>query len=256
MELGLKDKVAVVTGGTSGIGKAIAEGLLKEGCRVVVCSRSQRKCLEAKKDLKNKGYEVLAFPVDVSKTGEIQHFIDDITKYYGCINIWVNNAGIYPKKLLLDMTEEEWDKAINVNLKSVFLGCKLAGNHMRNSKGGAIINAGSFAAFIPTVGNSAYAGSKAAIMNLTRTLAGELAPYNIRVNSYIPGVIETPLTKEVIDHNKKKVLDKIALNRIGKPEEVANAVVFLASDAASYITGTFIEISGGKLCVQDPLNPW
>lgn len=144
---------------------------------------------------------------------------------------------------------------MNVNVKSVFLCMKEAFKYMKD-KGGVILNAASYASLLGSAGSAAYAVSKAAVYSLTKCAAAEYAPYGIRVNGYIPGVIETEMTRGVIDIKKEELLGAIALHRLGQPEDVANAVAFLASREASYMTGTFIEISGGKLCVQNPDMPW
>ena len=174
---------------------------------------------------------------------------------YGQIDIFVNNAGIYPQKLLCDMTADQWDTIMNVNLRSVFLCAREAFRYMKEN-GGVIINVASYASLLASAGSGAYAASKAAVYSMTKTLAAELAPYQIRVNGFIPGVIETGMTKPVIEAKRTELEEAIALHRLGTPEDVANAAAFLASDAASYLTGTFIEISGGKLCVQNPHMPW
>jgi len=256
MDLELKDKVAVITGGTTGIGKATAFALVQEGCKVIVCGRDKEKGKMMKQGFAEQGYYIDFKSVDVAKYDEVNQFAESIIDKYSKIDIWINNAGIYPEKLIIDMTEEEWDEAININLKSVFLSAKVVANLMKQADGGVILNAASFAAIIPSAGHGVYGATKAAIMNLTKSLAAELAIFNIRVNSYIPGVIETPLTKNVIKKNSEKILESIALNKIGRPEDVANVIAFLVSDKASYITGTHVEISGGKFCVQNPSYVW
>ena len=154
------------------------------------------------------------------------------------------------------MSEDTWDSQITVNLKSVYLCSRQAAMIMKEQGGGVIANASSFSAVIPSIGMSAYSAAKAAVVNLTRTMAGEFAPYNIRVFGYIPGVIETRLTRDMREHNLEGLVGSIALHRCGKPEEVARIVVFLCSEAASYFTGGLIEISGGKYCVQNAEAMW
>jgi NAD(P)-dependent dehydrogenase (short-subunit alcohol dehydrogenase family) len=145
---------------------------------------------------------------------------------------------------------------MDVNIKSVYYGALIAADKIRKRGGGVLINAASFASLMPSLGSGAYAASKAAVYSITKSLAAELAPFNIRVIGYIPGVIETEMTASTIKSKRELLESQIAMKRVGDSEEVANAVLFMASDKASYITGTFIEISGGKLCVQNPKDAW
>lgn len=256
MELGLKGKVVVITGGTSGIGKAGAFSFAEEGCKVAVCGQNQTKIENVKNEFKQRGYELIAESVNVSDSGALQSFSELIINKWGGIDIWINNAGIYPNKPVIAMDETEWDSVMNINLKSVFFGCKIAATHMQGREGGVIINASSYTALIPSVGSGAYGATKAAILNLTRTLAAELAPWKIRVNAYIPGMIRTEMTQGAIAKREHLLTEQVALKRLGDPEDIAGGLVFLASEAASYMTGTYLEISGGKLCVQNPSLAW
>ncbi|HWR45404.1 SDR family oxidoreductase [Sporomusa sp.] len=256
MDLNLTGKVTVITGGTAGIGEACVLAFLQEGCKVAVCGRSQENLERLQTNLKAQGYEILIYKADVSKQQEIKEFAHKVYDSYGKIDIWVNNAGISCKARLIDMAEDDWDKVLDINLKSVFLGAQAAAQYMRKDSGGVIINASSYAAVIPSVGAGAYAASKAAVSSLTRTLAAELAPYNIRVNGYIPGVIDTQMNAKRLEVHAAETIGQIALNRVGSAKEVADGIVFLASDAASYITGIDLEISGGKFAVQIPRESW
>src|SRR5680860_405902 len=256
MKLGLQGKVVVITGGTSGIGKAGALAFAEEGCRVAVCGQNPVKLANIKQEFAQLGFEWIAEAVDVSNYNALSSFAEDIVNQWGRIDIWINNAGVYPNKPLIDMDEAEWDNVMNVNLKSVFFGCKIAAQHMKERDGGVILNASSFTALVPSVGSGAYGATKAAILNLTRTLAAELAPSKIRVNAYIPGMIRTEMTREVIAKKGLQLTEQIALNRLGEPEDIAGGLVFLASDAACYMTGTYLELSGGKLCVQNSSAAW
>ncbi|HWR06547.1 SDR family oxidoreductase [Sporomusa sp.] len=256
MDLNLTGKVAVITGGTAGIGEACVLAFLQEGCKVAVCGRSQEKLERLQSNLKAQGYGILIYKANVAKQQEIQGFAQKVHEHYGKIDIWINNAGIYHKAKLIEMSEDEWDTVIDSNLKSIFLGAQVAARHMRTGGGGVILNASSYAAVIPSSGGGAYGASKAAVSNLTRTLAAELAPYNIRVNGYIPGVIDTQMNEQRIAEQGAETRAQIALNRVGAAKEVAAAIVFLASEAASYVTGTDLEISGGKFAVQTPGDTW
>lgn len=256
MELGLKNKVAVITGGTTGIGKAAALSLAQEGCKIAVCTNDKITLASMSEEFQQKGYTFFGDIADVSDYNQLMDFAEKAIKNFGQIDIWINNAAVYEHKSIIDMDVCDWDKTINVNLKAVYMGCKIAATQMKERNGGVIINASSFAALIPNAADSAYGASKAAVLNLTKTAAAEFAPFNIRVNAYIPGVIETEMTKGNIAERKKELVRNIALNKIGAPNDVANVIVFLASDAAQYVTGTSIEISGGKLCVQNPYWGW
>ena len=256
MDVNLRNKVAVVTGGTAGIGLATAELFAREGAMVAICSSTQINVDKAVKAFAEKGLKVYGERVDVSSREEMFGFADRVEQQFGGIDVWVSNAGIMPEKKIIDTTEEVWQKAMDVNLKSVYYGALIAADKIRKRGGGVLINAASFASMMPSVGSGAYAATKAAIANMTRTLAGELAPFNIRVVGFIPGVIETPMTAGWIEKKGKALASQHALNRVGRTDEIANALLFLASDYASFITGTCMEITGGKFCVQNPADAW
>jgi NAD(P)-dependent dehydrogenase (short-subunit alcohol dehydrogenase family) len=256
MDVNLRNKVAVVTGGTAGIGLATAELFAREGAMVAICSSTQTNVDKAVKEFVEKGLKVYGERVDVSSRDEMFGFADRVEQQFGGIDVWVSNAGIMPEKKIIDTTEEVWQKAMDVNLKSVYYGALIAADKIRKRGGGVLINAASFASLMPSVGSGAYAATKAAIANMTRTLAGELAPFNIRVVGFIPGVIETPMTAGWIEKKGKALASQHALNRVGRVDEIANALLFLASDYASFITGTCMEITGGKFCVQNPADAW
>ncbi|HWR39785.1 MAG TPA: SDR family oxidoreductase [Patescibacteria group bacterium] len=256
MELGLAEKVVVITGGSDGIGKACALKFLQEGCKVAICARNKEKLAAAAKECSQLGFSIIAASVDVVNGRDVENFAATVAAEYGRIDVWINNAGFYPQKLVMDMEENEWDEVMDTNLKSIFIGAKTAAKYMKKQKSGVILNAASIAAFFPSVGSGAYATSKAAVLCFTKVVAGELAPWNIRVASYVPGLTETEMTKQVIQQNRAKLTEQIPLNRVGTADEIAEAVVFLASDAARYITGTHIEVSGGKLCVQNSAAAW
>jgi len=256
MDLQLTGKVVVITGGAVGIGAACAAAFLKEGCQVAICGRNQEKLDAFKASMVEAGYELFGCVADVANQQALEEFAQQVYAKYGRIDIWVNNAGISHKTKLLEMAATDWDKVMDINLKSVFLGAQVAARYMRKGEGGVILNASSYASVIPSAGGGAYAASKAAVSSLTRTLAAELAPYNIRVNGYIPGVIATQMNSKRLAEQPGATLGQIALNRAGDAKEVAAGLVFLASGAASYITGTDLEISGGKFAVQIPGEPW
>ncbi len=256
MDVNLNNKVAVITGGTAGIGLATAELFAKEGAEIAICSRNKSKVTKALAYLKEKGLNAHGEAIDVSDRSALFAFADRVEEKFGGLDIWVSNAGIFSSKKIINTTEEMWQKVMDINLKSVYYGGLIAAEKLKKRGSGVLINAASFASLIPAVGSGVYAASKAAIASITRSLAAELAPYNIRVVGYIPGVIETPMTEVLIKARGKMMASQTALQRIGKPDEVANVILFLASDKASYVTGTCIEITGGKFCVQNPQDAW
>jgi NAD(P)-dependent dehydrogenase (short-subunit alcohol dehydrogenase family) len=255
MDLGLRGKIVVITGGATGIGLSAALAFAAEGAKLAICGRREQKLRAAAQLLAARGYECVAAVADASDEPELQRFAMQVYEQYGRIDIWINNAGVATKSRLLDLRGDAFDEVMRVNLKSVFIGAKIAAYYMKQS-GGVILNASSFASVIPTAGNGAYAAAKAGVTSLTRTLAAELAPDGIRVNAYIPGMIITDMSKPRIEEAGTELSAQIALNRLGQPDEVAPALLFLASDAARYITGTAVDISGGKFAVQNPHVPW
>lgn len=256
MSFDYKGKTVGVTGAASvkGIGFAIAKKFLLSGADVFICDLKEEALKEAENELKVYG-NVRSYVMDVSKEDSVQKVFAKALEDFGYIDVFVSNAGIYPQAFVCDMAESQWDAVMNVNLKSVFL-CARECRKCMKERGGVLINAASYAALMASAGSGAYAASKAAVYSLTKTLAAELAPDHIRVNGFIPGVIETGMTRGVIDSKKEELEGAIALHELGRPKDVADAVSFLASDEASYLTGTFIEISGGKLCVQNPDFAW
>lgn len=251
MDYGLRGKTAGITGAAQkgGIGYAIAKRLLMEGADVFLCDINEEAVKDARRELSALG-NVETYVTDVSDEKSVQEMFRKAEERFNRLDIFINNAGIYPQRRLMDMSAEQWDKVMGVNLRSVFLCSREAAGCMK--QGGVLINAASFAAVIPSAGSGAYAASKAAVLSLTRTLAAELADRNIRVNAFIPGVIATEMTRPVIEKKGDALLGQIAIGRLGEPEDVAKAVAFLCSDEASYLTGTSIEVSGGKFCVQNP----
>lgn len=254
MDLGLKDKVAVITGGSAGIGECCVEEFLKEGCYVAVCGRNMEK-LEKLKE-KYKAYEgrLFAGRADVSVPEQLRAFLDDVEKRFSKIDILYNNAGIGNRKPLLTMTVEEWDAVINTNLRSVFVGSCHAVPKMKD--GGVIINASSFDMRIPLASNGPYSTSKWGVEALTRIMAAEFAPHKIRVLSIAPSMVETDLTRKRIEENEEFFARQTVLRRVAKPIDIVSVILMLCSDRAGYLTGTTIEISGGKYCVQNPQYAW
>lgn len=258
MNLELLGKVAVVTGGASGIGLGMANAFLKEGCKVAICDINDESLAEAAIAARNDGYDIYAEKVDVTRKEELSQFIFNVIDHYGTIDIWVNNAGTILNKPIIDLEEWEWEKVIRVNLSSVFLGTQAAARAMiKAGCKGCIINTASINAVMPTNNKASYAASKAAVVSLTKSTAAELAPYGIRCNAILPGFIETKMmAARLATDEKGKLLSVVPSQKLGKPEDVANLCVFLASEKAHFITGVAYQIAGGMLCVQDPMTAW
>lgn len=252
----LKNKVALVTGAGSGMGKTHAFALAAQGAKVVVTGLDENKCVPVVEEIQAKGGEAMCLKIDVSKKAEVDAAFDEVIKKFGRLDILVNNAGIYAPKPATELTEEEWDKTIDINLKGEFLCAQRAAKEMAKNKWGRIINIASIAsggAGIGFYGAAHYAASKGGIIGMTETLAGEWAELGITVNAIGPGAIDTPMIhepgKELSEEVLSEIKIRVPLKRIGHPEEVSAMVVFLASDEASYITGATFYVDGGWLAV-------
>ena len=241
----LTGQVAVVTGGTRGIGKAIAEELAKKGVQVIVCGRNPETAQQTAAALSSFGVKTLGVRLDVSNSEEVEKTFEDIRKEFQKIDILVNNAGITKDGLLIRMKEEAWDAVIDINLKGVFLCSKAVIPDMAKRRYGRIINITSVAGFMGNPGQANYSASKAGIMGFTKTVAREYAGRGITVNAVAPGFIETAMT-EVLPGNIKEEMKKIIpLGRFGSVDDIANAALFLASPESGYITGQVIHVNGG-----------
>ena len=244
----LDGKVAIVTGAGRGIGRAIALALTREGADVIVNDVDPPSAEATANEARTMGRRALSIVADVSKKEEVIKMVETAIKAFGKIDILVNNAGIFSSIPLEDMTEENWDKTLKINLKSVFLCSQAAMKFMKLQKSGKIVNIASLAGKVGgIVAGADYAASKAGVLCLTKSLAKQLAPYGINVNAVAPAWIETDMMKDWPKETKEAVLKQIPLGRFGKPEEVAEAVVFLVSEGASFITGATIDINGGIL---------
>ena len=246
----LKDKVAVITGSSSGIGKEIAHTFAKNGAKVVVNYPFERSAAEAEavvEEIKSNGGEAIAVMADVSNFEQAKELMKIAVDTFGALDILVNNAGITRDMLLLRMTEEEFDNVININLKGVFNCMKAITPVMVRQKQGKIISISSVVGIAGNAGQVNYSASKAGIIGMTKSLAKELGSRGVNVNAVAPGFIETDMTDVLGDRFKEEAKKSIPLKRLGKAEDVAEVVAFLASDSANYITGQVIHVDGGMV---------
>jgi len=243
----LKNKVALVTGGGRGIGRAIILALAKEGTDIVACDINLENLEEVAKEIEKLGRKVLVLKADVSKISEVEEMVKKALDKFTKIDILVNNAGITRDNLILRMSEEEWDQVLDINLKGTFNCLKTVTRPMMKARSGSIINIASVVGIMGNPGQANYAASKAGIIGLTKSAAKELASRGINVNAIAPGFIETTMTEALGDEAKERLTSQIPLKRLGETTDVANLVVFLASDDASYITGEVIKVDGGML---------
>ncbi len=248
----LKGKIAIITGARRGMGRTHAIKLATAGAKVVVSDISLEDCQEVVEEIKKDGGEAMAVKCDVSKKTEVDEMVKKTVEKFGKVDVLVNNAGICQFKPFLELTEEEWDRTLDINLKGYFLCGQAVAKEMVKQKKGVIINIASVAMGQQGIGFSNiahYCASKGGIVGMTEALAVELASYNIRVNAIAPGMIETPMMDTVKSDPKmmEAMLAKVPMHRVGKPEEVSNLVLFLASDASSYMTGSTVVVDGGWL---------
>jgi len=237
-----KGRVALITGGARGIGRAIATHLSEGGAEIALCDIGLEEAQKTASELKTKA---IALKADVSNSLDVSKLFEDVIKEFGRLDILINNAGITKDALLLRMKEEDWDSVIDINLKSVFLCSKEAVKIMSKQRYGRIVNIASVVAFMGNPGQANYSASKAGIVGLTKTIAREYASRSITVNAVAPGFITTPMTDALPENVKAEMLKNIPIGRFGSPVEVADAVCFLASEGAGYITGQVIHVNGG-----------
>jgi 3-oxoacyl-[acyl-carrier protein] reductase len=241
-------KVAVVTGGSHGIGRAICEDLVRRGAVVAFCGRDFEGGTAFADELQSSGAEAEFFLADVARPDEVTAFLWAVVENYGQVDILVNNAGITRDKLLVRMSPQDWDEVLGVNLTGAFHVTRAAAREMLRRRGGAIVNVSSVAGLVGNAGQANYAAAKAGLIGFTKALAVEFAGRGVRVNAVCPGFIDTRMTAGLSAEIQAGILSRIPLRRLGTPNEVAQAVVFLCSDAASYITGQVVVVDGGLTC--------
>jgi 3-oxoacyl-[acyl-carrier protein] reductase len=241
----LEGKNALVTGAAQGIGKYIALGMAREGANVAIADVNIESAQNTSQEVSASGLKSIAIKLDVSKQDEVTNVFGTFIKEFGTLDILVNNAGITRDTVLLRMKEADWDAVLNINLKGSFLCSKEAIKIMSRQRSGKIINISSVVAFTGNPGQANYSSSKAGLVGLTKTIAKEYASRGIRANAVAPGFIQTAMTDILSDEVKTEMKKAIPLGQFGTPEDVTNAVIFLASKEADYITGQVIHINGG-----------
>ena len=242
----LENKVALVTGAGRGIGRAIAIALAKEGAEVVVnYNGSEERAKEVKQTIEENGGKASIYKCNVSDFEACEAMIKDIVKEHGRLDILINNAGITKDGLIMKMKEEDFDSVLNVNLKGTFNTIRHSARQMLRQKSGKIINISSVSGILGNAGQANYAASKAGVIGLTKTMARELGSRGITVNAIAPGFVDTEMTEVLSEEIRENACRQIILGRFGKPEDIANVAVFLASDKADYITGQVISVDGG-----------
>lgn len=247
MKFNLNNKIAIVTGASQGIGKIIAFELAKSGAHVACISRNKKAIESIVDEITINGGQASSFPCDISDSDTLSEIITEIIKENSRIDILVNNAGITKDSLLMRMSIEQWDDVINTNLKGAFHCTKAVVRYMMKNKFGRIINITSIVGLTGNAGQANYAASKAGLIGMTKSIAKEVASRGITANCIAPGWIETSMTDKLSREVKNEFLSHIPVGRIGSPDDIANAVIFLASDEAGYITGQTITVDGGRI---------
>ncbi len=242
----LKDRKAIVTGAGRGIGRAIAAAFVNEGVDVAVCDVNYAAVQAVARELESPGRRIVPIAVDVTRKAQVDAMVARAAEVFGRVDILVNNAGIIRDAMLHKMTEEDFDQVIAVHLKGAWLCCRAVVAGMRERQFGRIINMSSISGKVGNLGQTNYSAAKAGIVGLTKAAALELARYNITVNAIQPGFIDTEMTRAIPDGPREASIARIPMERVGQPEDIAGVAVFLASDEASYVTGTVLEVSGGK----------
>ena len=244
----LKDKVALVTGSSRGVGRAVALGFGKEGADLVINYTSSDKAAnEAVEEIKAMGRRAIAVKADVARKSDVEHLVTTAVETFGRLDILVNNAGFTRPALMLKMTEDQWDQVVDIHMKGVFLCSQAAGKQMKEQKSGKIINVTSVAGLVGTVGQINYSAAKGGVISMTKSIARELARYNVCANVISLGIAKTDMSEKITTDEKLKeiYMNRILLKRFAELEDLSPAFVFLASDDADYITGQLLCVDGG-----------
>ena len=249
----LENKIAIITGAASGIGLAISQAFAKEGATVIMSDINIEKCKKETEKLKAQGFKAKSLKCDVRNSNDVASLIEKTVSHFERIDILVNNAGIAMGRKVTEMHDDDWDELMNINLKGVFRGIKMATPYMIKQRSGSVISISSVQAFRSWDDWTAYAGAKGGINAMTRQLAGQFGEFNIRFNTISPGAIMTPLNEKRIELEGEEFLEKSiqqsAMKRMGTSDEVAMTALFLASDESSFITGEDIKVDGGLCCL-------
>jgi len=243
--MSLNGKVALVTGAAQGIGRDIALALATDGADVAICDVNLEAALKTATDIEAKGIKSLALKANVAASADVTAMLEQVVEKLGRVDILVNNAGITRDGLILRMKDEDWDLVLSINLKGAFLCAKAALKHMTKQRSGTIINIASIVGAMGNAGQANYVASKAGLIGLTKTIAREYANRNITANAVAPGFIETAMTQALSENVRQELAKQIPMGKLGSPQDVANAVRFLASPEASYITGQVVHVNGG-----------
>lgn len=247
----LEKKIAVVTGGTSGIGKEISLSFARQGASVIILGTNKERADGVVEELKKSSIDpeqsFASYLVDISSFSSVEEVFNQIFSTYKSIDILVNNAGITKDNLLMKMKEEDWDRVIDVNLKSVYNTCKMVIRPMMKARSGKIINITSVVGLTGNAGQVNYAASKSGMVGFTKSLAKELATRGICVNCIAPGYIETPMTSQLSEAVREETLSHIPMKKMGSPKDIANGAIFLASNLSDYVTGQVLTIDGGMV---------
>ncbi|MCX9012653.1 MAG: 3-oxoacyl-ACP reductase FabG [Candidatus Methanoperedens sp.] len=241
----LENKVAIITGAGSGIGKETSLLFAKEGAKVIVADINEKNGMDTVEEIRGAGGNGFFVKLDVSSREQTKQMVKDTLEKYGRVDILIANAGIVQDALLIKMTEEQWDRVINVNLKGAFNCIQAVADVMMNQGNGVIINASSIVGLYGNIGQTNYSAAKAGLIGMTKTLAKELGRKGVRVNAIAPGFIMTPMVGGVPEKVLEMMKEKTPLRRLGMPRDVANAYLFLASDEAEFINGAVLSVDGG-----------
>lgn len=248
MDLGLKDKVALVTGSARGLGRAIAEKLAAEKVRLAITDINDTMAIATAEEISIKyGVETIALKHDVASEESTREIIKSVIKQFSRIDILVNNAGITRDARLMMMKQDDWDLVMKINLTGAFICTKLVSKQMLKQNSGSIVNIASVSGVIGNIGQANYSASKAGLIGLTKTTAREMAERGVNVNAIAPGFIQSDMTHVLAEEASQRLLSQIPMNRPGKPEDVADVVLFLVSDLAKYVTGQVINVDGGMV---------